>query len=213
MFWPIERRAVPDGQTPTWSMFYLASCPVPSDPTMIWGTDFPSARLAEYLKKANADSDVLISAAHVLLRAVGRCLAEHPEFNRRVLRRRLFQYRQVHVLMPIQGGPHGPEVCVLLNVDRMSVADIARDLWRQSREIAKGTSTYARDDRLFRLIPRWLRGLLFRHVMWSNRMINWPAALWGKRTISSSTMVNYLGFHGPRRCGASSKAGSRTRPC
>jgi hypothetical protein len=196
MHWPLKPRPVPDAQTPIWSMYYLAASPAPSDPTMIWGTDVPMGPLTAYLREVNSESDVLISAAHVLVRAVGRCLVEHPEFRRRVVRRRLYEYKEVNVLVPVLGGPSGPEVCLLKNVDQRPLAEIARDLWQQSREIAKGTSSYQRDERIFRSIPRLLRGFLFRQMLWQTSLFDWPAALWGHRTCRSSTMINYLGHRG-----------------
>lgn len=196
MLWPLKRPPIPYRQIPIWSFYYLAACPPPSDPTMIWGTDVPMAGLEAYLKEVNAESDVLISTAHVLVQAVGRCLAEQPHFNRRILGRRLYEFKDVNVLLPVLGGPSGPEVCLLEDVDRKTLAEIARDIWQQSRQIAKGTSTYQGYERLFRRIPRLLRGFLFRLMLWQTRCVNWPAALWGHRTCRAGTLINYLGHRG-----------------
>lgn len=193
MLWPLKHSPVPVTETPTWSLYYLAACATPSDPTILWGTDVPTAALDAYVRRANAEGDVLISPAHVLVWAVGRCLAKHPEFNRRVLRRRLYDFQQVNIVIPSQGGKSGVEVCLLCEVDRKSPADIARDIWRQSRELVKGTSRYQQDERVFRLLPGLLRGLLFRHTVWQNNHFHWPAALWGHRMCRAGTMVNYLG--------------------
>jgi hypothetical protein len=163
---------------------------------MIWGTDVPTAQLDAYIKRANAESDALITPAHVLIWVVGRCLALHPEFNRRILHRRLYEFKEVNVLMPIQGGKNGPEVCLLTNVDQKPPAKIARDLWRHSRELIKGTSDSQRDERIFRAIPAPFRGMLFRLMLTGTNWINWPAALWGHRTLRSGTMINYLGQRG-----------------
>ena len=81
MEWPLRRPPIPVAETPTWSLYYLAACPTPSDPTIVWGTDVPVAGLEAYLKRLNADGDVLILPAHVLVWAVGRCLREHPEIQ------------------------------------------------------------------------------------------------------------------------------------
>ncbi len=193
---PLERRPLGFKETPIWSSYYLAACSTPSDPTIIWGTEVPVAGLDDYLKRVNAESKILISAAHVLIQAVGRCLAEHPEFNRRVLRRRLYTFRQVNILMPMLGGSSGPEVCLVCEVDKKSLSQIAGEIWEHSQKLAKGVSTSQRDERIFRFIPRYLRGLLFRHILWSNNLVHWPAAIWGHRLCRAGTMINYLGHRG-----------------
>lgn len=196
MEWPLRSSPVPLEQTPTWSLYYLSACPTPSDPTITWGTDVPVTALQSFVRGANANSRVLISPAHVLVQAVGRCLAEHPEFNRRIVGRRLYEFRQVNLLMPVLGGQHGPEVCLLCEVDRKPLAEIARDLWQHARELAQGSSRYQRDERLFRRLPGVLRSWIFRLVVRGTNAINWPAALWGHRTCRAGTMVNYLGHRG-----------------
>jgi chloramphenicol O-acetyltransferase len=193
---PLQRRPLKIQETPIWSLYYLTACRTPSDPTIIWGTDVPVSGLDAYLKQVNAQSDVLISPAHVLIRAVGRCLIEHPEFNRRVVRRRLYTFKQVNILIPILGGSSGPEVCLVCTVDQKSLAQIAGEIWEHSQNLAKGKATCQRDERLFRFIPGFLRGMLFRHVLWSNNLFHWPVALWGHRMARAGTMINYLGHRG-----------------
>ena len=196
MEWPLKRPPVPVAETPTWSLYYLAVCPTPSDPTMVWGTDVPTAGLDAYLKRANADSDVLILPAHVLVWAVGRCLREHPEFNRRVLKRRLYEFKQVNVLFPIIRKRLGPEVCLLCDVDCKPLAEIARDVWRHWRAISNDASPYQSEDRLFRRFPNWMRPAVLRSILWGVNRLYQPVALWGHRTSRSGTMINYLGQPG-----------------
>ncbi|MCE5268989.1 MAG: hypothetical protein LLG00_14020 [Planctomycetaceae bacterium] len=196
MEWPLRRPAVPVSKTPTWSSYYLAACPTPSDPTMVWGTDVPTSGLEAYLKRVNANSRALVLPAHVLVRAVGYCLDKHPDFNRRVLHRRLYDFKQVNILFPLLGKNRGPEVCLLCDVDRKPLAELAAEIWQHWREITKGNSRYQRDERIFRLMPSLLRGMLFRLMLFGVNWVYQPAALWGHRTSRASTMVNYLGQRG-----------------
>jgi hypothetical protein len=196
MKWPLKPSPIPISETPTWSLYYQAACPTPADPTMIWGTDVKTPKLDAFIKQVNAQSDVVITPAHVLIWVVGRCLALHPEFNRRILHRRLYEFKQVNILMPVQGGKHGPEVCLFTEVDHKPLTQIARELWRHSRELIKGTSDSQRDERIFRAIPSPFRGMLFRLMLAGTNWINSPAALWGHRTLRSGTMINYLGQRG-----------------
>ena len=196
MIWPVERKPVPVAQTATWSLYYQAACPTPSDPTIIWGTDVPVAGLEAYLKHVNASSDIIVSHAHVLVWAVGRCLAEHPEFNRRILHRRLYDFKEVNVLLPMKGGRNGPEVCLLTEVDERSLDSIAKEVWRQTRDLVDGVSPSQADEKLFRLLPGFIRGSLLRLMLFGTNQVNWPAALWGHRTIRAAAMINYLGQRG-----------------
>jgi hypothetical protein len=196
MEWPLRRPALPVAETPTWSLYYLAAGSTPFDPTMVWGTDLPTDGLESYLKRTNANGNVLILPSHVLIWAVGRCLREHPEFNRRIVHRRLYDFKQVNILMPVQGGKHGPELCLVCEVDRKPLADIAREIWRHGQELAKGVSIYQRDERIFRFLPGVCRSLLYRLMLKMINGLNQPAALWGHRACRAGTMVNYLGQRG-----------------
>ncbi len=196
MEWPLKRRPLSIADTYVWSQYYLASCPTPADPTMVWGTDLPVAALESYIKRINAHSEILISPAHVLVRAVGRCLREHPVFNRRVLHRRLYEFKRVSVLFPILGGKRGPEVCLLRDVDQKPLDQIARETWRHWQTISKGASEYQRDEWVFHLLPGIVRNVLFRWMLWGVNQVYQPVALWGLRTSCAAAMVNYLGQRG-----------------
>ena len=132
----------------------------------------------------------------MLVWAVGRCLAEHPEFNRRILHRRLYDFKHVNVLLPMKGGKNGPEVCLLAKVDERSLDSIAKEVWQHSRDLINGVSPSQADEKLFRLLPGFIRGTLFRLMLLGTNWINWPAALWGHRVIRAGTMINYLGQRG-----------------
>lgn len=196
MEWPLKRGSIPVSKTPTWSLYYQAACPSPADPTIIWGTDLPTAGIQACIRRANAQSDVLISPAHVLIWAVGRCLAKRPEFNRRLLARRQYEFRQVNVLVPMQVGNSGPEVCLMVDVDQKPLDEIAKELWEHSRQLQKGISPSQRDAKVFRLLPGFLRNFLFRFMLLGNNWVNSPAMLWGHRTLRAGTVVNYLGHRG-----------------
>jgi hypothetical protein len=196
MEWPLKRPPVPVAETPVWTLFYLAACSPPSDPTIVWGTDVPVAGLEAYLKEVNAGSDVLVLQSHALVWAVGRCLREHPEFNRRILHRRLYNFKQVNVLFPMSNGKMGPEVCLLCDIDRKPLAQIAKEIWQEGREIAKGNFRYKLDERMFRLLPGPLRNTIFRGILWGVNWIYMPVALWGHRTSRAGATVDYLGQRG-----------------
>lgn len=192
MDWPLQSPPVPDHQVTNWSLYYLYACPVPSDPAMIWGTDVPMEAVRQYLARGNADSEVLISPAHLLLKAVALALAQHPEFNRRVLRRRLYAYRSVNLLVPI-AGPSGPDIHLLTDADRKPLPELARELWQASRRTTDPRAARDLESRLVRCLPRFLRGPLLRYLLWESNQLNLPAWGLGRRVRRGGAVVNYLG--------------------
>jgi chloramphenicol O-acetyltransferase len=193
MSWPLKPHPVPDSQIPAWTSYYLAVCNVPSDPTIVWGSDFPTAGLERYLRQRNQASDVILSPAHVLIRAVGCCLAAHPEFNRRVLRRRLYEFKGVHVAVPIRDVTNVPEVCVVENAHAKSEEEIAQELLAHARNLARQQSPYQRNARLFHRIPRVLRRTALRLLLHEVNAWRLPVRSLTRRLRSAGVMVNYLG--------------------
>lgn len=193
---PIAERPVPDDEIPTWNMNYLYGCPTPADPTIVWGTDVDCTDLQTYLKQLNAGSPVLVTPVHVLLRATACAVARHPQFNRRVLRRRIYQYKQVNLLLPFRKR-HPPEtdVMVLEQVDRKPLIEIARELWQHHQDAARGEFIYDR-RRSLGLSRRMTRRLFYRMHLWLANGVNLPAREHSRRHRTAAAVVNYFGFKG-----------------
>jgi hypothetical protein len=85
---------------------------------------------------------------------------------------------------------------MLSGIDRKPLAQIARDMWQHMCSLKQGTSTYHRFGQAFRWIPAWLRGPLFRHMLFEANWFNCPAALWSRRYLCAGALVNYLGHRG-----------------
>src|SRR5207245_6529816 len=80
---------------------------------------------------------LIISPAHVLVRAVAQSLHEHPEVNRRVFGRRVYQYQGVNITMPMLQTSSGEVDCVFLRqAEKMSLAEIAGRFWQEARHKA-----------------------------------------------------------------------------
>jgi hypothetical protein len=196
MPWPLKPRPVPDEQISAWTSYYLAACEVPCDPTLVWGTDFPVAALDQFLRNRNQSGNIILSPAHALVRAVGCCLAAHPEFNRRVLARRLYEFRGVHAVVPIHQGARGPEVCGIENIHAKSLEEIAAEILEHARRLAQNQSSYQADTRLFRRLPRFLRRFALRTLL--RKVNHWrlPVGPLTRRIQSAAVLVNYLGHRG-----------------
>ncbi|MFQ5730719.1 MAG: 2-oxo acid dehydrogenase subunit E2 [Planctomycetaceae bacterium] len=194
---PLITPAVADTEIPILNLSYLHACPTPSDPAMTWGTDVETAGLTDYISRANRGSRVLISPAHVLVKVVGRALELHPRFNRRILGRRLYRFRDINVLMPLQKGRDaGADLCLFKNVSRRSLKDVAEELWKRNRKSAHGKSRYRKQERIFRRLPRRLAGMLLRFQIGLTNRWNRPTDSYNEPFRSAPVLVNYLGFKG-----------------
>src|SRR5579872_4032188 len=131
MQWPFRIRPVPDSDVPLWHVYYLGACRAPSDPTMIWGTDFDASGLEAYLREVNRHSPTLVSPAHVLLRAVGCALRRHPELNRRIVGTRIHDYKQINLMMPVYDRRRAQSRNVVIErVDERPLPEVASEMWR-----------------------------------------------------------------------------------
>lgn len=105
------------------------------DPTIVWGTTFDVQPLTKFVAAESRRANLFLSPAHVLLCAVSRALREHPEFNRRMVGRRVHQFREVNLIMPmLMAQTDDVELVFLRGADRRSLHDLCRDLWSEARE-------------------------------------------------------------------------------
>ncbi|MGQ0636410.1 MAG: 2-oxo acid dehydrogenase subunit E2 [Planctomycetaceae bacterium] len=197
MHWPVSSPPLADSETPLWQFYYQVACPPPSDPTMVWGSDVPMQGVEQYVRAANADSPVLISPAHVLLRAVALAMRKHPRFNRRLIAGRAYQYREVNVQLSLFSTRQNEvEVLLLERADERPLVEIARELWRYSQQAARAQLPHFGRATIYDLLPRFfVRRLLPLHLWLFNRF-NWPVTSFWQREHRSAVLVNYLAFKG-----------------
>lgn len=190
--WALRPEPVPDERLSLWNFYYLHACPPPRDPTMVWGTEVDCTELQAYLRRMNAESDVLVTPAHVLIAATARAVALHPQFNRRVLRRRVREYRQINVVMPFQKKTTiGVDVTLFEQADRKSVAEIAAEAWRTAGAAVRGGSGVK--EPVYMSFPRWLQARLLPFHIWRVNTLNTPVRETNKRQQTASVLVNYYG--------------------
>jgi hypothetical protein len=197
LHWPVHSPPIADAETAIWQLYYLGACPTPSDPTMVWGTDVDMTGLEKYLEHANAESPVLISPAHMLLRAVGLAMRRHPEFNRRVIARRVYQYRDVHLFLSLY-NPREKEIELLLleDVDRRSLVDLSRELWRYGQQAARDELVHFGQRTIYDLLPKSIVRRLIPFHLWLFNRFNWPITRHWRREHRAAMLVNYLAYKG-----------------
>lgn len=197
MEWPVHNSPLPDRETPIWQLYYLGACRTPSDPTLIWGTEIDMTGLEEYLQHVNHDSPVLISPSHVLLRAVALAMRLHPEFNRRVIGRRIYQYRHTNLLLSLfNTRARDVELLLFEEADRKSLVDLSRELWRCSQQAARGEPVQVTRQTWYDLLPRSVVRRLIPFHLWMFNHFNWPITQFWRREHRAAMLVNYLAFKG-----------------
>ncbi len=174
-----------------WNFYYLNLCPPQRDPTIVWGTDVDCTGLQAYLRQLNAESSVIVTPAHVLIAATGRALQAHPQFNRRILKRRVWSYRDVNIVMPFRPKT-GLDVMFFANVDEKSVTAIAAEAWRNSQSVAGDHEGVPQP--IYMRFPRRLQAVLQRSLhVWLVNHVNLKVRGTNNRQRGASTMVNYFG--------------------
>ena len=190
--WPLVDQPEPREDQPLWNFYYLNACPPPRDPTIVWGTEVDCTGLQAYLKRVNADSPVLVTPAHVLIAATGRALAKHPQFNRRILKKRIWSYRDINIIMPFRPKT-GLDVMIFGKVDQKPVMQIAAEAWRN----ANTTGSHAGVPQpVYMKFPRWLQKALQPIHIWLVNRVNVPLRDTNHRQRAAATMVNYFGTRG-----------------
>ncbi len=125
---PLEP-AVPFEDLPGGHLAYLLACATPADPTMVWGTEVAFEALLDAVGRANRAGEAVVTPVAFVVKAVERCLEEHPEMNVRILKGRVRPFRRRHVQVSVQRGGGEVGVIPLRELDGKGVTEIARALW------------------------------------------------------------------------------------
>lgn len=198
MQWPLANKPIPSSQVPFYNLHYLHGCRPPADPTIVWGTEVPAEQLNQYVRTRNRDAKTLISAAHVLVQAVGRALRQHPHMNRRVVGKRIYDFRNVNVrMMTYNRQQNEVEVLLIRNVDTLSLERVSRILWKnQHRGTSGDTMDHADKAWLRSRFPGPLLGWIVRSYLYLDSRFNLPKVDRIDRIACSPVLVNYLAFSG-----------------
>lgn len=192
----LERRPVRSSEITLINHQYLSQ-KSRTDPTIVWGTDFDAENLAELIARRNRQSQTLISVTHVLIRAVAKTLAQFPQLNCRIIRGRIYRFREVNVRL-INYSPRTADVDILMvrRADRLSLDEIGEFLWSRQLGIATGAHADARDKAWLDWGPAVTRRWGSRIFWWLDRTFRLPRLGSIDRHLDSAVVVNYLGFAG-----------------
>ena len=198
MKWPLLKRAIPDRKIPLYNRFYLhASRASQVDPIMVWGTEVDADNLHTFLRERNRDGQVVITAAHALIRATALAFARFPEMNVRFVGRRLYPFRSVNIRMAFFHRRNGEmDLLMVSDADSKSIEQIGAEVWQQLLQSGRGEGGRDRDlARLRRLPGFWFRQLL-RLYGFLDRHFRLPTVGRLDGTRASCATVNDLSFPG-----------------
>lgn len=206
-YWPTRPGAVPLDELGWVNAAYLGATNPKCDPTIVWGTTVEANALEAFIAQQREETGLMISPAHVLLRAVTESIHQNPALNRRVIGRRIYQYDGVHVTMPMLETRSG-EVNVLFMRDaqNMSLSDIAEFMWEKARDAAVRASSAIRNEKTASWFTRFRRRLgRLGYLQYVKRMAWFGFGLTNRFRIPTvafedmnggNAFVNYLGFPG-----------------
>ncbi|QDV20752.1 Dihydrolipoyllysine-residue acyltransferase component of branched-chain alpha-ketoacid dehydrogenase complex [Gimesia panareensis] len=209
MYWATKNKPVPLSEIGWINTTYLASTSLRCDPMLVWGTTVDTEELESFLEEQRSQNRTLLTPAHVLVRAVAESLRRHPEVNRRVIGKKVYQYEGVNIVMPMLQTSTGEVDCVFMRkAEDYSLDEIAGFFWESARE---KSMQVARDKKRVKEgskfknalinLGRWLRLSWILHTSkvgftagnWLRAPTIWP---WQQGLNHAGAFVNYLGFSG-----------------
>jgi hypothetical protein len=207
MYWATQSRPVPLAELGWINTNFLASGFSQCDPMLIWGTTVETEALDTFLVDQRGSAGMIISPAHVLVKAVAESLRRHPAMNRRVFGRRVYQYNGVNITMPMLQTKSGEVECVYLHeAEKLSLSQIAERLWDEARQkaayvAAKKRRRRERSSKWNKLIDfgKWLSlegthlGCRIAFAV-GNRFRVPTIWHWQQELNGAGAFVNYLGF-------------------
>lgn len=199
---------VPPAELGLMKCVYLSDRRAHRDPTIVWGTQVPAQPLVDFAAAESRRLNVFVSPAHVLVAAVSRAIAEHPRMNRKVIGRRVHDYRHINLIVPqLNSLDNQVEGVFIPETEHKTLAEIARFLLTTARERALQTTASRRRDaelpawrlRLKRVMSsawlHWVRTMMPMGLAVVNQFRR-PSFAWSQDFNAISAMVNLISFPG-----------------
>lgn len=191
MKWPLKREAVGKADIPFFNLLYLSARGGGPDSTIVWTSEIAWEPLTRFIDQYNQRHDCMISTSALLVQAVGQALAKHPELNRRVVGRRVFEFANRNVCLATR-VPKANEVNVITvhHAERKSVGQIASFLWKRQLDYHRNQSPYLRDRDRLKKLPGWIFGLMTKTSRWIETILPLPVLGRMDRLRESAVLVN-----------------------
>jgi chloramphenicol O-acetyltransferase len=168
MKWPLLNRPIPNRDIPPYNRYYLHA-PKSSgvDSTLLMGTEVAADSLLAFLHERNRAGKVVITTAHLLVRATSLALEKFPEMNVRVVGRRVYPFRDVSIRLAFfHRKNRNIDIMLVHEANTKSLEQIAQGVWERLLQAGRGTGGRDRDLARMRRIPAfWFRQFLRLYAM------------------------------------------------
>jgi len=190
--WPLQSKPARKLETPFFNLMYLhARGQGGPDPTIVWVSELPWEPIHDYLVQTNRSGNLLVGTTHLLIQAVGQALAIHPEFNRRVVGRKVHSFKTRNVCLATR-LPGNNEVNLVLvpEADRKQLREIAETVWNCQLAYRREQDPVIRDRDRLRRLPGWFFRYAIRTFHWIEHL--YPMPIFGRvdRFRNSPVLVN-----------------------
>lgn len=198
MKWPTKSKAIPRSRTPFFNLLYLSAAGNGGpDPTIVWTSEVPWEPVEKFVKEFNHESSRLIGSSHLLVQAVGQALKQHPEINRRVIGRRVYEFHDCNVCLAARvSNSNEVNVIQFKNADQKSLYQIAHIIWKKQLDFMRDASAESRDLKRMRKMPGWLMRTAIRYWNFLDRWFRVP--IWGRIDRLRESVVLINDFSHPR---------------
>ena len=176
MKWPLKPKPIANRKTPFFNLLYLSAAGHGGpDSSIVWTSELEWDPLQQHIAKFNQTNSRLVGSIHVLAQAVGHALAQHPEINRRVVGRRVYEFENCNVCLAMR-VPRNQEVNVvqIKQADQRSLHQIAHIIWEKQMEFMRQTSAESRDFKRLRRLPTRLVRFAIRTVSFLDSCVRLP---------------------------------------
>ncbi len=153
----------------SWRRISIANWNSPNDPTVYGSIDIDFSCCLDFLKKVNANSDVKVSATHVMAKAIALVLRKFPDLNGIVRWNRIYLRKTVDIFLQVsieaQNIDEKPDLsgAKIEECDKKNITDIARELKDKSQQIrSKKDPQFKKTLGLFQMVPDLLLGIFVK---------------------------------------------------
>ena len=192
MRWPLKSKPVSKLETPFFNRLYLSARGQGGpDSTIIWTSEIPWDNVENHVQAYNQINSRFISSSHLLVQSIGQALAKHPEMNRRVVGKRVYEFNKCNVCLAAK-VPNCDDVNVIQihEANEKSTFQIAYIVMKKQFGFLRKTAPECRDLKRFRRLPHWLFKSVFRLTDWMDRSFRLPVTGRVDRLRESAVLVN-----------------------
>lgn len=182
-----------------WRKIAAATWSHPNDPQIFGDMEFDATPILEFIEEARRATGVPLTLTHVVGKAIGHALGEHPDLNVHLYRGNFVQRETVDIFFIVSVG-EGSELSgvKVVRTDEKPVVEIAKELKARADRIRGGDDVeFGKTKTIFAKTPRKLLQLGFRAASWLTTDKNIDLKKYGlPRQPFGSAMVTSVGMFG-----------------